>query len=457
MLVLPATVSSNLRLALVSIFGLVAMAWTAAASAQTPPGLWASAEDNVLGIATGDGTLQANLQDLPEVHGLAVDQTHGNLWVDSGSNLLAYDGSGHLLSTQPLPNAIADGADDQASCNMVVDGDAGNVWLAHHHVLYRFSSSGTLLSAVDMHHDIGCLTLDGTRSQVWAAVNHSLQVFDAAGNRIASVALPRDASAIAYDGDLDQVWVAAGRLLSRYTPSGNAVFSTGLAASLGAFITPDGQGGAWVAGDHALAYFDSSGNLAFSFTPFADQPSDADGGNQIQAMVADPASHAVWVANRRLIRRYSTDSSMQQTVDTDTFLGDGRHDDDGIRLALRTAIPPTVTILAPTDGEAFNFSYFVAGSLEVYPPLLLSFGPDVDPASIRVTANGQDNPVSCSIDAGTTGASCIGYVSSEQASAIQANGGLPLCPTFTITVTVANSSGLVSQPATVTILICQSV
>lgn len=457
MLASSAIVSSALRSMLLAVIGLSATAWTAAASAQTPPGLWASAQANVLGIGTADGTLQANLQDLPEVHALAVDQTSGKLWVDSDDSLLAYDGAGNLLLTQQLPNAIADGTDDQASCNMVVDGGAGNVWLAHHHVLYRFNSSGALLGAQDMHHDIGCLTLDSKRSQLWVAVNHSLQVLDAAGNRVSSVALPQDASAIAYDSDLDQVWVATNQLLSRYSTSGASVFRTGLASTLGSLLAPDGQGGAWVAGNHALAYFNSSGSVAYSFTPFADQPSDNNGGNEIHAMVADPAGHAVWVADRRLIRRYSTDSSLQQTVDTYAFLGDGKHDSDGIRLALRTAAPPTVTILLPSEGDFFNYSYFVDGSSQPYPPLVLSFSSDVDPASIRVTANGQANPVSCNIDAGNTGASCTGYISSAQANAIQAKGGLPLCPPFTIVVTVADRSGVMSQPATVNIFICQSV
>jgi hypothetical protein len=457
MLASPVVVSSSLRPALLGLAGLLAATWTAVANAQTPPGLWASAQANVLGMAAGDGTLQANLQNLPEVHGLAVDQTHGNVWVDSDSSLSAYDGSGNLLLTRQLPNAIADGTDDQAPCNMVVDGAAGNVWLAHHHVLYRFSSSGALLGAQDMHHDIGCLTLDSKRSQLWVAVNHSLQVLDAGGNHISAVALPQDASAIAYDSGLDQVWVATNQFLSRYSTSGSPVFRTGLASTLGGFLAPDGQGGAWVAGNHALAYFNSSGNLAFNFTPFADQPSDNNGGNEIHAMVADPASHAVWVADRRLIRRYSTDSSLQQTVDSYVFLGAGKHDGDGIRLALRTATPPTAVILVPNDGDFFNYSYFVDGSSQPYPPLVLSFGPDVDPPSISVTANGQANPVSCSIDAGNTGASCIGYISSAQAVAVQAHGGLPLCVPFTIVVTVADHSGIVSQPAMVTIMICQSV
>lgn len=424
--------------------------------------LWVNGAQSIFKVSPVNGTPQLELAGLPQVEALAVDQRNANVWVYSHRHLWAFDSHGRQLVNDWLFREIR--GDDPVG--MVVDGQAGNLWIGMQTRLYRLNLDGKVKATIDLNHGIEGLTLDPTRSHLWVAERRQLAVRDKDGNTVFTVPLESAPQAMAYDSSLDQVWVVSGHTVSRYDASGNQVFTIRKSGDINRHIAPDGQGGLWAAGDTALSYIDNSGNLAFTLTPFAGDP-DHDGDiehrGRIVDLVSDPLNHTAWVAGARYLEQYATDSTLKQAIDVRSFAGNnsdcadeswftGNHADNqpdhcdhrrwggwqglwlgnhGVRhVALYVdTIPPAIAFTAPEDLSYTNRSH------PTFAVAWSDTGSGVDSTTLKVTSDGAPVPVNCL--ASDSGAEC------SVASALQDG-------TYTLSTTVADYAGNESKPASVT-------
>ena len=427
--------------------------------------LWVNATRSVFKVSPVNGTPELELAGLPLVEALAVDQRNDHVWVYSHRHLWAFDSQGLQLVNEWLPGEI--GGDVPAG--MVVDGQAGNLWIGVDTRLYRLDLTGKVLATLNLRRGVEGLAFDPSRSHLWVAERRQLVVLDKLGTTLFTLPLEHQVEALAYDDNLDQVWMVSGRTVSRYDASGNRVFTIQEPGDINNHIAPDGQGGLWAAGDTTLSYIDESGNLAFMLTPFVGDPGhdgDSDHRGRIVDLVADPLNHTVWVADARYLKQYSTDSILKLTVDVSSFNGSnadcfagsapagdnsGDHSDrcehgygdgwrsfwSGTRGMRRIAlyvdtIAPIITFTAPNDLSYTNRSapgFTVAWA---------DTGSGVDSTTLKVTGDGAPLPVNCLV--GDSGADC------SVASALQDG-------TYTLSTTVADYAGNVSKPASVTFTI----
>lgn len=427
--------------------------------------LWVNSAQRVFKVSPANGTPELELAGLPLIQALAVNPQNNRVWLYSHSHLWVFDSQGQQLLNKQLPREFLGDAPD----GMVVDGQAGNLWIGMQARLYRLDLNGEIKATLDLHRQIEGMALDPTRSHLWVGERRQLMVLDKVGTTLFTVPLERDPQALAYDAALDQVWVVSGHTVSRYDAGGNQVFTAWESGDINDHIAPDGQGGLWAAGDSTLSYIDESGNLAFTLTPFASDPDhdgDIDHRGRIVDLVSDPLNHTTWVADARYLEQYATDSTLKQTIDVRSFTGStpdcpsglrptehssGGHSDrcdrergvgwqgiwfgdHGVRhVALYVdTLPPTITFTAPKDLTFTNRSKptFVVAWTDT--------GSGVDSTTLKVTSDGVPLPINCL--ASDTDAQC------SVASVLQDG-------TYTLSTTVADYAGNQSKPASVTFTI----
>lgn len=419
--------------------------------------LWVSADQSVFEVSPIDGTPALELASLPHVQALAVDQRTDHVWVYSRRHLQAYDAQGNMLADVTPPHDF----DDDHNVAMAVDGKAGNVWLASGHRLYRFDLTGALIDTIRLHRAPTAMSVDPTHSELWLATDDSLVVLDQSGATVTTVdlhPLHEHPEALSYDATLDQVWVSFHHGLARYDQTGAQVFSVRLDHDPDDLLAPDGQGNVWVADGSTLAHVNQSGSIDFTLRPFAElnygENHDA---HSILGLVADPLNHTAWVASRRHLQQYATDSTLLQTVDSQSWLdntapgdkgedGPGDHwndwgwfgrDHQGVhRVALYVdTIPPTVSITSPTDGTYTNHNR---------PAITLNYsdiGSGVDVTQTKITtADGVNIPVTCTATTHSDGATCTPNTALSDGH-------------YSLSVTVADYAGNVSEPATVSLTV----
>jgi RHS repeat-associated protein len=425
--------------------------------------LWVSADQSVFEVSPLDGTPALELARLPHVQALAVDPQTDHLWVYSRRHLQAYDAQGNVL----VDVALRQGFEEDHAVSLAVDGKAGNVWLATGHRLYRFDLAGTLIDTIRLHRTPVAMSVDPSRSHLWLAEDYSLAVLDQTGATVTTVdlhALHQHPETVSYDATLDQVWVGFRHGLARYDQTGAQVFSTRLDHDLDDFLAPDGEGNVWLADGSTLAHVDQSGAVDFKLRPFAELNHHEDhDGHHLVDLVADPLNHTVWVASHRYLQQYATDSTLLQTVDSQTWLpqtgpgdGDDRGDHRGndrdrtwtdwgwfgrdhqgvhhVALYVDT-VPPTVSVTSPADGTYTNHTR---------PDITLSYsdigsGVDVTQTTLS-TADGVNIPVSCTATPNNDGATCTPNSALADAH-------------YTLSVTVSDYAGNVSKPTTVSITV----
>lgn len=441
-------------------FLLLAFAASAGSDVTDVRALWVALQGGVVKISPVDGMVSLRLPGTPSPQGFAVDQTDEAIWIYGRRTLESFDSQGDSLVDARLPWDF----DDDSPAGMAVDNGAGNVWIAVHRKLYRLDMAGNVAGVIHLSSEAEALSLDASQSQLWVAERREVELFDATGKNVGGFDLNRHLhpAALAYDAYLKQTWVLSDEDLERVGATGQVTLQARLPEGLDRFLAPDGRGGLWVAGERSLAYVDQTGTAQFTLEPF-DIPGDPlrdhggwDGGDDshgIVDLVADPLDHSAWVAGRATLAEVSTGGSVKQTVaipfpkDCEER-GDGRGDrrcdpgsdrwldhggeDRGIRrLALYVdTTPPTVSITAPLAGAYTNHNK---------PTLALSYsdiGSGVDVTSVAVTSNGANLPVTCQANADDSGASCT-------PNAALPDGG------YSLSITVKDKAGNVSQPATV--------
>lgn len=394
-------------LGIVPVLSLALEAFSAAAM----PSLWIAETRGLLKIAQADGAIEAQIPLGPDTQAVAVDGQHERVWAAAGRQLLSLDFDGNALSTTavdvPAGNPVL----------LQVDPRADRVWLAMQSQLHLFDGAGTLLRQARLAHPVTGIAVDRARSRLWLASKGAVHSYDAAGNHLGEIdtAGARIVRALDYDASLDQFWVVADDSLRRYSPEGVLQSSVQSAwwpqASL---IAADQDGGLWASDSRQLVRIGRDGSVAFGLEPAV--------GSFVVSLAVDTRDHSVWVAGQRHVAHYGADGSVLGVFALEQGGG-------AARLIRQIALPsgpaaPQLEIVAPADGSHVNSSR---------PQFELSYrGNDVDPASIAFMADAAPLPVACT--ARPDAASCS-----------------PVSPlmdgTHDITVTIADRSGLVSEPA----------
>lgn len=379
---------THVRHAFAAVLAIGGIAAVASAGLQDTAGfLWVAESGGVLNIATDSGAVRFEIPQTLGVSAVAVNDFNGEPWAYGNKRLLGFSRSGSPRVDVETPAPIHGG--DPAE--LVVDGNAGTLWLAIKRDLYRYDLQGNLKQTLILPRNVVAATLDRDRSVLWVAQEQQLRLYDAEGVAEKTIDLPftEKVADLAYDRRLGEVWVAEADRLRRYDAHGAPVFEV-RGNYLGA-IAPDGAGGLWQARQGVLMHYDGAGRTQVSVQPFAGQPDGA-----IVDVVADPHDASVWVASRKSVSQYAVDGERVAHLPE---LGDGV-----VRRLSRGALyadldPPEMTITAPAEGSLTNNNR---------PTIGLSFfdlGVGVDPGTIRVSVDGQ--PVAASCTAAATTATCL--------------------------------------------------
>src|SRR5574337_1962982 len=229
-------VSSRLRrMAAVCLLVIPAAVILGGSAAHEARVLWVNATRSVFKVSPVNGTPELELAGLPLVEALAVDQRNDHVWVYSHRHLWAFDSQGLQLVNEWLPGEI--GGDVPAG--MVVDGQAGNLWIGVDTRLYRLDLTGKVLATLNLRRGVEGLAFDPSRSHLWVAERRQLVVLDKLGTTLFTLPLEHQVEALAYDDNLDQVWMVSGRTVSRYDASGNRVFTIQEPGDINNHIAPD--------------------------------------------------------------------------------------------------------------------------------------------------------------------------------------------------------------------------
>lgn len=397
------------------------LAFAASAGVQDARVLWVTLPGSVLRVSPLDGSVAMQLTGLKQPGSLVVEGTNDSVWIYGQKGILGYDAQGNLLVSLSLPNNFHGGT----PAGMAVDNAAGNIWIAIKKDLYRLDMGGNLKADIALPYNANGLSLDAADSRLWVAEQGGIQTFDSAGNAGLNLTLSADnpPTAIAYDATLKQAWVLFAGSVERLDAAGNVAASAALASDLSQFIAADREGGAWVVGQQNLAHLDTTGQAQFLGQPFAG----LSGGNAL-VLVADPLDHSAWVANTLHLRHYGSNGGFisEATLPTGPGNGNGLNQ---VGLYVDT-VPPIVSISTPADGIYTNHNQ---------PTLTLAYsdiGSGVDPTSVAVSNGGTTVAVSCQASSDGSGAACA--PSSPLPDGV-----------YSLSVTVKDYAGNVSEAATV--------
>ena len=425
------------------------VAWAAAPH----PRLWVDAGRSLFKVSPRLAEPLLEIRGLPGVRALAVDRVGDRIFVLGRREIRAFGRSGTELVKIPLPHGLR----RIARVSLLVSDREGAVFLGGGRELDRFDVAGQRVWSERLSQPLEALTFDPTRGRLWLDEGDRLVVRNGRGDEVETIPLGSgmgEAEAIVYDAALDEVWVAGGRMLDRYEASdGVRVFATRLRGDFDDFLAPDGSGNLWAAGERTLGYLTGSGDLALNLRP----------GSRIRGLVSDPLNGRVWVALRHEVLEYDPDGMRLARIPVTDLLGSGEpcsgrtglgsttsgssrtassppasgRDRDcggrsGIRHVVFYANPllPRVSIVSPRAGSATNLARI---------PIVLAFrDPDavIDPDSIAIRANGVPLAATCVTNGSGSGATCTPGTALPEG-------------TVELRVTVADSAGRTSVPATV--------
>jgi hypothetical protein len=218
-------------------------------------------------------------------------------------------------------------------------------------------------------------------------------------------------------GDL---WVALKDTLRRYAADGTLLLHTPVQGI--ERLASDSHGNVWAATSHGLLLLNPQGQVLRDLPTFVQN-------KRVQALVADPRDLSVWAASKRTVWHVGTAG---RTLLTITLPPSPPIRDLALSVGV---IPPLLTFLAPAEGAVLTTRT---------PELLLrstDTGQGVDPQTLRVQANAVPLPVTCTHQA--LQAQCVPTTP------------LPFGP-VTLTATIADRLGNVSEPATLHVRINQA-
>ncbi len=364
------------------LYGLVGAYQPATASPNTDyvSAIWVAQSDGVLKLSTDSGGVLFEMDAVPEVRVVAVDDQRGLLWAYGQGALRAYDFSGteRVSVDVSAPEHGDDDEDDDDSSDdddghvdLGISADDGSVWLGVGKQLRHFNAQGDLLGGVRLEQPIRALTIDQERGRIWVATEKTLAAYDADAAPAQTIALARGSQIedISFDASVSALWVALKNELRRFdVASGDPVFQQRLKRA--AHIASAGGGELWVATDKELTRLDASGVAQFPWRSFS-------GKDKIIDLVADATHLSAWVAAKKSLVQVSPQGEPLNRLEFERKVQD---------LAVYTdQVPPLLTRTSPPSGAFVNSNT---------PALSFSHsdnGIGVNPASLAVSKSGADN------------------------------------------------------------------
>ncbi len=369
---------------------LIGCALALSASAGT---LWVAESRGTLKLNALDGAIVLEIPETPWGTGaVGVDPINGNIWTWGDQRLRGFDRDGvNFLD-------VASGSYPQWEHpnDIVVDGDAGNIWLNLGSNLYRLDLTGQVVGSL-LNYGPTCnsLTLDREQSRLWLCANNSVRAFDANFQQVVSLPLSGGVvSRTAWDSYRDELWVAIDDKLRRYDDAGVMTFEmlNPAGTTNTYFLRPDGRGGLWLGSETQFVYIDPTGAVGSWFTPFQDFSV-----LFIFDAVVHPVDASIWIGNEVHVRRFST--AGVQLQDRFLDLGDG-NDRYLVNMDIfEDQSRPVLEFSQPGDNSATN---------QTQPTLRLVFldpGSGIDDETLELTLNEAPLAANCTIDA--LGAECV--------------------------------------------------
>lgn len=395
----------------------------AIALSATAGSLWVAESEGTLKLDALDGAVVLEIPEDPYGAGaVAVDPTNGNVWTWGSERLRGFDRDGvSFLDIESSSYPLWEHPND-----LLVDGNAGNIWLNLGNNLYRLNLSGEVVGSL-LAYGTTCnsMTLDRERSRLWLCSYESVKAYDAAFQEVVSLPLlPSDIICrAAWDAFRDELWVAVNDKLRRYNSAGVTTFEMDNPAGLTNtnFLKPDGKGGLWLGSETQFVYIDPTGAVGSWITPFHDFSY-----LFIRDAVVHPVDASIWIGNETHLRRFSTAGAQLQDRFLDLGDGNGRYLEN--MDIFEDQSKPIIEFSQPANNSATN---------QTRPTLRLVFldsGSGIDDDTLELTINEAPLAASCTIDA--LGAECI-------PNAALADG------LKTVTARISDTSGNESDPATV--------
>jgi RHS repeat-associated protein len=347
--------------------------------------IWVAQSDGVLKLSTDSGGVLFEMDAVPDVRVVAVDDQRGLLWAYGQGELRAYDFSGaervainvsapdqgHDDEDDDEDEEEDDSSDDDGHVDLGISAEDGSVWLGVDKHLRHFNAQGELLGSVRLEQPIRALTIDQERGRIWVATEKTLAAYDADAQPVQTIALARGSQIedISFDASASELWVALKDELRRFdVASGDLIFQQRLKRA--AHIASAGGGELWVATDKELTRLDASGVAQFPWRSFS-------GKDKIIDLVADAAHLSAWVAAKKSLVQVSPQGEPLNRLEFERKVQD---------LAVYTdQVPPLLTRTSPPSGAFLNSN-----------SPALSFGHSdngigVNPASLAVSRSGADN------------------------------------------------------------------
>ena len=366
--------------------------------------LWVAETSGALKISTSDGSVLFQIDNIGNVHAVALDDRKGLLWLfNQRKELMAYDFSGELKvdATIALQKVDADKDEEEideeldGEVSLVVDASDGSIWLAHEKSLLHISATGNVLSNQSLDKDIRVLAYDSTHSRIWVATKKQVVAYNQDGVVLLSLSLGKKTHIedITYDKSLDALWVAQKEEIQRYNAEGQLVFSQKQKEIR--HVASDNNGGVWIATQEQLIYLDQSGLRHFELEPF-NKPNNG----KIIDLVVDLSDQSSWVANKKALSHVSTNGLVLNEIN----LADHGYKKGHIRaLAVYSdTIAPELEITSPLSDSYIN---------QNQPEISIDFsdiGIGVDTTSHKFYVDNLEATMVCTYQTGQ--ASCIPQV-----------------------------------------------
>lgn len=130
--------------------------------------LWVLGADEMVKIASADGTVVFAIPGAPDVRTVAVDARRGVLWAYGDSTLLAYSFNGTFVRSVPISQPNGHSA-------LAVNADDGTVWLGINKALLHLDAQGHVLRTIPLAENVQALALDTTAARLWVGTQRTVQ------------------------------------------------------------------------------------------------------------------------------------------------------------------------------------------------------------------------------------------------------------------------------------------
>jgi ligand-binding sensor domain-containing protein len=144
--------------------------------------LWVVGADEMVKIASADGTVVFAIPGAQDVHTVAVDARCVVLWAYGDSTLLAYSFNGTFVRSVPISQPNGHSA-------LAVNADDGTVWLGINKALLHLDAQGHVLHTIPLAENVQALALDTTAARLWVGTQRTVSAYSDAGSLVASIQL----------------------------------------------------------------------------------------------------------------------------------------------------------------------------------------------------------------------------------------------------------------------------